>query len=250
MYRLKFGIPKRKCRYCGIEYTKSKKFSLSQWSNSKYCSSECAGKAKKINDGMNKNTRHRRKIGMYKQGTPEWLNRIKVTTKNAMYKPEINMKLRKKRSPLTLQRRIEISNSLVGKLPKNMISSGAYPNIQRGNYENSKGTMYFRSKWEANYALYLDFLVKQKQIKGWDFEKDTFIFESILFGTRSYLPDFKIYNNDGSFEYHEVKGYMDGRSKTKLRRMAKYYPEIKLILIDKEVYESIKKSVGKMCNFY
>ena len=110
--------------------------------------------------------------------------------------------------------------------------------------------MYFRSKWEANYALYLDFLIKNKQIKDWEYEKDVFVFDKINFGTRSYRPDFKIKNNDNSIEYHEVKGYMDGRSKTKLRRMLKYYPEIKLILIDQKVYLDIAKKIGKMLNFY
>lgn len=128
--------------------------------------------------------------------------------------------------------------------------AGSYPNVQRGDYENSKGTMYFRSKWEANYALYLDFLKDQGQIKDWEYETDTFVFEKIKFGTRSYRPDFKVFNPDGSFEYHEIKGYMDGRSKTKLRRMVKYYPEIKLILVDKDSYTEIKKKLGKMLLFY
>lgn len=125
-----------------------------------------------------------------------------------------------------------------------------YQEIQRGGYSCSKGEMYFRSKWEANYALYLDFLVKQKQIKDWEYEADVFIFHKISFGTRSYRPDFKVFTNNDEIEYHEVKGYMDPKSKTKLKRMAKYYPEVKLILIDTPVYNSIKKSIGKMLNFY
>ena len=53
---------------------------------------------------------------------------------------------------------------------------------------------------EAGVALYLDFLVKQKQIKSWSYEKNIFIFEKIKFGTRSYRPDFRIVNNDNSHE--------------------------------------------------
>ena len=55
------------------------------------------------------------------------------------------------------------------------------------------------------------------------------------------LPDFKIYQNDGTVVYHEVKGYMDSKSATKIKRMAKYYPNIKLIVIQKEEYKSIMK---------
>jgi hypothetical protein len=128
--------------------------------------------------------------------------------------------------------------------------SSGYDHVQRGEYECSKGTMYFRSKWEANYALYLDFLVKQKQIKGWEYEPDRFVFESIKFGTRSFIPDFKVINNDGKWEYHEVKGFLDGRSKTKLKRIAKYFPNIKLELIDKDYYNTLKRQCGKLLNWY
>ena len=132
-------------------------------------------------------------------------------------------------------------------MPKNL----GYPNrYKNGNYNINGNDIFFRSSWEANYALYLDFLIKQKQIKSWTYEKDVFIFKKIKFGTRSYRPDFKIYNLDNTFEYHEVKGYMDNKSKTKIKRMAKYYPNVKLIIIDKDVYKDLKKKIGKMLKFY
>jgi len=34
---------------------------------------------------------------------------------------------------------------------------------------------------------------------------------------------------------------MDDRSKTKIKRMAKYHPTVKLIVIDSKAYASIKK---------
>lgn len=57
----------------------------------------------------------------------------------------------------------------------------------------------------------------------------------------SYLPDFRVITLDGKEEYHEVKGWMDDRSKTKIKRMSIYYPEVKLIVIDKKIYKSIEK---------
>jgi hypothetical protein len=243
--------PKRKCQTCGKELVKLYKYSLTQWSQKKFCSFLCSVEAKRIKDGLSNGERHRRKIGRLKKGTPEWLERIRSRTKDAMYKPEVQFKIRQTRSPLTLEHRIKLSNAKFGKMPKNtMFGTGNYANIQRGDYECSKGSVYFRSKWEANYALYLDFLVEKKQIKAWEFEIDVFVFDAIQFGTRSYRPDFKVFNNDGTFEYHEVKGYMDSASKTKLKRMAKYYPEVKLILIDAPVYNALKKQIGKMLNFY
>lgn len=98
---------------------------------------------------------------------------------------------------------------------------------------------YFRSSWEANYARYLNFLIDKKQIMSWEFEVDTFDFVGIKRGARFYTPDFKIKNINGTIEYHEVKGWMDLVSKTKLKRMKKYYPAIKVILIDKSRYSAI-----------
>jgi len=125
-----------------------------------------------------------------------------------------------------------------------------YGNVQSGWYDINGKRIYFRSKWESNYALYLDFLKKQKKIKAWEFEPDVFIFEKIRSGTRAYKPDFKVYKNDGTFYYDEVKGHMDAKSATKLKRMKKYYPDITVNLIDKNCYKSIKDTLGKMLKFY
>jgi len=122
--------------------------------------------------------------------------------------------------------------------------------VKSGWYNISDRRMFFRSRWEANYALYLNLLIDQKQISKWEYEPDVFVFEKIKFGTRSYRPDFKIFNPDGTIEYHEVKGYMDAKSKTKIKRMAKYYPEVKLIIIDKDTYREIRRKLGKILKFY
>lgn len=122
--------------------------------------------------------------------------------------------------------------------------------FQSGDYECSKGTQFFRSKWEANYALYLDWLIKQKQIQNWEYETETFFFEKIKLGTRSYRPDFKVTNMMGAIEYHEVKGYMDAKSKTKLKRMAKYFPDAVVVLIDGKVYGEIIKKMKSLIKFY
>ena len=150
----------------------------------------------------------------------------------------------------SLEARIKMSEKHKGKMPKNMQRSGKWGNVKSGYFNINGKEMFFRSKWEANYALYLDFLIKQKQIKKWEYESDVFIFEKIKFGTRSYRPDFKVINNDDSIIYYEVKGYMDAKSKTKIKRMAKYYPDIKLIIIDKDIYQDIKNKLGKMLKFY
>jgi len=107
---------------------------------------------------------------------------------------------------------------------------------------------YYRSRWEANYARYLDWLKINHQIKDWKHEPKTFWFEGIKRGCVSYLPDFWILNNDNTEEYHEVKGWMDDRSKTKIKRMEIYFPKIKLIVIDAKLYKSIEKKAKFLVN--
>ena len=150
----------------------------------------------------------------------------------------------------TKETREKQSRTMSGRMPECIQREGKWGNVKRGYFNINGKEMFFRSKWEANYALYLDFLIKHKQIKKWEYESDTFIFEKIRFGTKSYRPDFKIFNDDINVEYHEIKGYMTPKSKTQIKRMAKYYPNIKLIIIDKDIYNDIKKKLGKMLKFY
>lgn len=115
----------------------------------------------------------------------------------------------------------------------------------RGGKRDDLGGMYFRSSWEANYARYLNWLISIGEIFKWEYEPDTYEFP-VKRGSRFYTPDFKVFNNDNSVDYHEIKGYMDPRSATKLKRMAKYYPEIKVILISKDEYYSIQSVVSSI----
>ena len=126
-------------------------------------------------------------------------------------------------------------------MPKNTMKPGKYGNIARGWFDINGRKMFFRSKWEANYALYLDFLVNKKKIAKWEYESDVFVFEKIKFGTRSYRPDFKIYNTDSTIEYHEIKGWMDKKSATQIKRMRKYFPDIYLRVIMAAEYLKLSK---------
>lgn len=100
---------------------------------------------------------------------------------------------------------------------------------------------YYRSRWEANYARYLVVLQENNAIASWLHEPTTFWFEAIKRGTRSYLPDFLVTSHDGAEVYHEVKGWMDDASKTKLKRMRIYYPKVVIKLIEKDEYMQIGK---------
>jgi hypothetical protein len=105
---------------------------------------------------------------------------------------------------------------------------------------------FFRSRWEANYARYLELLRANGQIESWEHEAQTFWFDGIKRGCVSYLPDFKVTLPNGSIEWHEVKGWMDARSKTTLARMARYHPKEKLVLVQAREYAEIQGKVGRL----
>lgn len=117
--------------------------------------------------------------------------------------------------------------------------------IKNGKRPDLNG-IYFRSAWEANYARYLNFLIRYGKIKSWRYEPQRFWFEGIKSGTTSYLPDFEITNLNGSIEYHEIKGYQHQKGQTALKRMAKYHPTVKIIVIGGREYREIKNKISRL----
>lgn len=151
----------------------------------------------------------------------------------------------------------EIKGARIEKAMRTRVKNGTFANMNRANASWKAGwreiggkTKYFRSRWEANYARYLEFLKSQNIITEWEHEPETFWFDGIKRGCMSYLPDFRITNNDGSIEYHEVKGWMDDRSKTKIKRMAKYHPHIKLIVIQSKQYTELQKKASSIIEYW
>lgn len=123
-----------------------------------------------------------------------------------------------------------------GKLTNN------YSRVNSGTVIIGGKTHFYRSSWEVNIAAYFEFLKSKNEIKDWEYEPHTFWFEPIKRGVRSYKPDFRITKNDDSQYYVEVKGWMDDKSRTKLRRMGKYHPKIEIEVIDQSRYYAIKKN--------
>lgn len=123
------------------------------------------------------------------------------------------------------------------------------PNVRRGTWKAGWRVIggkrcYFRSRWEANYARYLEWLKQAGQIVEWAHEPETFWFDAIKRGVCSYKPDFRVWENDGTSNLHEVKGWMDSRSHTTLKRMAKYHQKEKIVLIRESQYNEIARKVS------
>ncbi len=113
------------------------------------------------------------------------------------------------------------SPSKAGKLVE--VENETKKNGSRGNaYKHTKTgfrtdiALNVRSNWEANFVR----ILKAYDIK-FEFEPTVFSFP-IKRGTRGYTPDFFI-NKTG--EWVEIKGYLDTKSKVKLKRFKRYYPK-------------------------
>jgi endogenous inhibitor of DNA gyrase (YacG/DUF329 family) len=119
-----------------------------------------------------------------------------------------------------------------------------YSRCPKGWLEIGGKRIFCKSTWEAKYARYLDWLIGLEEIAGWQYEPQTFWFEGIKRGVRSYLPDFKVVHNNGSHEWHEVKGWMDAKSKTKIKRMKKYHPSETVRIIDGTWFKSMSSKLS------
>jgi hypothetical protein len=112
----------------------------------------------------------------------------------------------------------------------------------KGGKRSDIGDIWFRSSWEANYARYLNVMIDMNIVEKWEFEPETFWFEKIKRGVRSYLPDFKVYyRNSDTPVYIEIKGWVQDKDKTKWKRMKKYHPHIVLEIVGQKEYEEIKR---------
>ncbi len=107
--------------------------------------------------------------------------------------------------------------------------------------------IYFRSAWEVNYAIFLEWLKQKKQIQEWEYEPMTFWFEKIKRGVRSYKPYFRVLRLDGSHYWVEVKGYMDSKSVTKIKRLKKYYPDEQLQVVEKKWFQEHRRKLPILC---
>lgn len=101
------------------------------------------------------------------------------------------------------------------------------------------GDTWYRSMWERNFARFLRFT-------GEPFEYEARVFWfPVKRGTVSYKPDFKSLSKPHT--WYEVKGFLDSRSRVALERMRRYFPEEKVILIDRNWFaDAHRKGLHKL----
>jgi hypothetical protein len=134
--------------------------------------------------------------------------------------------------------------------PKQVVT--AYKSNVKGWRTVGHKRYYFRSLWEIQFAQTLEYYKKTFNIKDWEFEPETFAFPKDKYkaGPFYYLPDFKVYENNGKVTWYEVKGYMTKDSKKKLTRFKKHYPKEKIIVISKKWFtQARKKGLHKIADW-
>lgn len=98
----------------------------------------------------------------------------------------------------------------------------------------------FKSAWETNIAMVLEYCRLMGEIDDWGYESSKFSFEYDGSGVRNYKPDFDVIK-DGITYHIEVKGWKDDKSQVKEILMKKHYPNVQIYLIDEPRYRDIKK---------
>lgn len=108
---------------------------------------------------------------------------------------------------------------------------------------------YLRSSWEANFARYLNLLKAENKIYHWEYESDLLelLHENKII---TYIPDFKVWEKQNSEPiYYEVKGWLDNKSKLKLKLMNEQFPHISIILIDENKFKELETIKDRIPNW-
>lgn len=73
---------------------------------------------------------------------------------------------------------------------------------------------------EYRYAMLLDDLLASGEIFVWEFEK----VRLVLAPRTTYTPDFMVIRDDGTVEFHEVKGHWEDDARVKIKTCAEHFP--------------------------
>lgn len=124
----------------------------------------------------------------------------------------------------------------------NNTTSNAYSRTKGGTRKDLG--QYFRSSWEANIARVLDY----EDIE-WIYEYKRFYFKDNSSHILSYQPDFYLPQFN---KWIEVKGWFDDKSKIRLKKFKKEYPEENnnLIVIDEKFYYEISSELNYKITYW
>lgn len=91
----------------------------------------------------------------------------------------------------------------------------------------------FKNNWERMYAERLEVRRFTRDIVSWKYE----CIRLKLADGAWYTPDFQVVNNDGSTDFHEVKGFRRTAGILRFKVAAKMYPEYTFFLAERPAGE-------------
>lgn len=122
---------------------------------------------------------------------------------------------------------VECNNKIKTKPQEQKSLTASYAKMRKGIRKDIHSEYSFKSATEANFARILNRLEAE-----WTYEEHTFAFSAFGYKTKPfvYIMDFEIKkSNPGAavlpVGFYEIKGYMTGSARNKLRRLKKHYPK-------------------------
>lgn len=118
-------------------------------------------------------------------------------------------------------------------------------------------TYRFRSRAEFYYAVWLWWKVDSKTpnkagraIVRFEYEPELFMFDVAKRNkVKGYVPDFKVYYDDGTVLYVEIKGRMDAASRIKVSRLSEIMDSrLKVLKTDEAEFLAAKVKALKIIN--
>lgn len=125
-----------------------------------------------------------------------------------------------------------------------------FSNVKRGWRKVGRKKIYFDSRSEYIYYVYLDWLKRTKKIKDFVYHPPYFDFSQwIKFGTNRYEVDFKVVESNGRERYVEIKNTenldkMDSKSRTRIKRLRKYFPDVELEVKSSKAVSELGKTLS------
>lgn len=143
--------------------------------------------------------------------------------------------------------------SIIPEIPDKVISEkkcgGSLVSIRRRYISSLNQVCCLDSNYEYDYALYLDWLYDNEKISGWVRNTTQFGFSKPVEVrgrmVNSHRPDFIVFGKDGTYEIHEVKGWMNERSEVVIGQFKADYPQLHYKVIEKQEILKIQKVLGK-----
>jgi endogenous inhibitor of DNA gyrase (YacG/DUF329 family) len=99
----------------------------------------------------------------------------------------------------------EVVNKKSYKDGKNYVAGGTTKWID---VETLKGVIRVQGSYEVRTCKILDEWLKKDEIKDWWYSRDRFNYVGVDGKEHTYITDFKVLKNDGTFYYIETKGYI------------------------------------------